>query len=164
MDNENLWALIEELLEKHVNVFIEKRLFSFFLSLWMISNEVIFSQQFYFWVWTSEPEDVAEHLKRSRIFFSSSLSDQPCGALLPSHRCAVCISADPWRHRRNFIICGFQISAGHDSISHFPHLSWIVPLPLTPVTYFRCSHTHRNKSFHLLITSTLPSSNWLWRG
>lgn len=45
----------------------------------MISNEVIFSQQFYFWVRTSEPEDIAEHLKRSRIFFSSSLSDQPCG-------------------------------------------------------------------------------------
>lgn len=137
----------------------------FFLSLQIIFNKIVFSQQFYSWVWTLVPEFNAENLKHSRIIFWSSFSHHPGrGVLLPSCRCAACLSADPWCHRRTFIICGCQVSAGHNFISHLSQLSWIVPLFLTQMTLIDAPTHFRIKSFHLLISSTPPSSNCLRLG
>lgn len=117
---------------------------------------------FYFWVWTLEPVYNAENLKHCRLIFSSSFSHQPCRECFRHHADVLLVyqlihdvtkeilSSVDFKSQQHTI--SFHISLSCLGLFHFFWHRWPI---LDATTHFRI------KSFHLLIFSTLPSSNWV---
>ena len=111
-----LW--LESSLKKMVNFFTEKRPppppFFFFLCEWLLINS--FSRGSFIPGFGLQSMSLMQKIESTA---ESSFHSLFCvGLVLPSRGCAASYSADSWCHRGNVIICGFQISAGHDFISH----------------------------------------------
>lgn len=167
MDNENLWfeLWLKNSLKNMLMFSLRKY---FFLSFFLCEGFLIklFSpSNFISGFWTSEPSAyIAEHLKRSRIFFSSSLSDQPCG-----ERC--CHHADVLVVSQLIHDVYGEILSSADFKSLQDTISFLISLTCLGLFHFLWHRwpildapTHTESNLFICLLLPHPSSNCLWLG